>query len=119
MNSPDHPATVDTTLRLEGDLKPDDRDRIVASWGPLDQRLRSFRADAVSLMLTMKERDTPSQRTALEARVAGFDTFVATSTETDVERALIEVRDDLIRQLTDAKNRTEPRHNRHLRETDR
>lgn len=119
MNSPDHPATVDASLHLEGDLKPTDRDHIVASWGALDQRLLSFRADAVSLMLTMKERDTASQRTVLEAKVAGFDTFVATSTATDVDRALAEVRDDLIRQLTDAKNRSEPRHNRHLRETER
>lgn len=117
MSSIEHPATVDESLRLEGDLKPDDRPRIVDSWSALDQRLRSFRAGTVDLMLTMKERDTPSQRTVLEARVVGFDTLVATSTETDVELALAEVRDDLIRQLTDAKNRREPRHNRQLRDT--
>ena len=42
---------------------------------------------------------------------------MATSDEPDIDAALIEVRDDLIRQLTDAKNRTEPRNRRSLRET--
>ncbi|MGI9601199.1 MAG: HPF/RaiA family ribosome-associated protein [Acidimicrobiales bacterium] len=117
MNSPTDPATVADALRLQGGFKPDEFDRVVSHWASLDQRLRSFRAEAVELHLTVKERDTSSQRTTLDARIAGFDNLVATSHETDLDRALTEVRDDLVRQLTDTKNRSEPRNNRHLRDT--
>lgn len=117
MNSSDDPATVAQSLRLVGDLKPADFDGIVERWGSLDRRLRSFRADAVELALTVKERGTPSQKTTLEARIAGRPAMVASSREVEFGSALIEVRDDLIRQLTDAKNRTEPRSNRQRRDT--
>jgi ribosome-associated translation inhibitor RaiA len=65
----------------------------------------------------VKERDEPSQRTTLEAWIAGQPRLVATSDRQDFDAAIAEVRDDLIRQITDAKNRTEPRNNRALRES--
>jgi ribosome-associated translation inhibitor RaiA len=108
-------ATVDQSLRLGGGVHDSDRDLILDRWASLDNRLRSFRAGSVELQLTVKERDTPSQRTTLEAWITGQQRLVATSDEASFQRALTEVRDDLIRQLTDAKNRTEPRNNRHLR----
>lgn len=67
--------------------------------------------------VSVKERTTPSQRTELEARIAGSDRLVATSEEPDLDKALAEVRDELVRQLADAKNRTEPRNRRSLRKT--
>lgn len=109
-------ATVESCLQpLGGGLGPGDRARIVKLWSRLDHRLRSFREEDVALTLTVKERDQPSQHTTLEARIARRPRLVATSTHTDLESALIEVRDDMIRQLTDAKNRTEPRQNRKRR----
>jgi ribosome-associated translation inhibitor RaiA len=116
MTSPTDPATVDSCLKkLGGGLGPSDREHVVDLWSRLDQRMKSFRADEVELRLTVKERDQPSQHTTLEAHIARRATIVATSNEVDLDRALTEVRDDLIRQLTDAKNRTEPRQNRKLR----
>ena len=53
----------------------------------------------------------------LEAWIAGSERLVATSEQPDLDSAVTEVRDDLIRQLTDAKNRAEPRNRRSLRET--
>ncbi|MGA8979654.1 MAG: hypothetical protein WB473_11130 [Pedococcus sp.] len=53
----------------------------------------------------------------MEGWIAGAERVVATSSRTPFDQALTEVRDDLIRQLTDAKNRTEPRQNRHRRDT--
>ncbi len=111
-------ATVDGSLRLGGGLSPSDREAVLEHFGSLEHRLRSFRPDAVELLLSIKERDTPSQRTTLEARIAGSPTLIAISTHTGYDDALIEVRDDLIRQITDLKNKNEPRHNRHLRDTD-
>lgn len=109
--------TVDEALRLEHGVQEDERPMVVDTFGKLDQRLRSFRPGSVELVLMVKERDTPSQRTTLEARIAGFADLVATSTEENLHAALAEVRDDLIRQITDHKNRTEPRNNRHLRDS--
>ena len=110
-------ATVDACLqKLGGGLGPDDRAHIVDHWTRLDHRLRSFRPDEVQLILNVKERDTPSQHTTLEAHIARRPTLVATSNQPDLDRALNEVRDDMIRQLTDAKNRREPRQNRKRRD---
>lgn len=111
------PATVETALRVAHGVTGEERDRIVASWGRLDARLRSFPAGAVELQLTVKERDTPSQRTTLEAWIDRRDRLVATSTLPGFDEAIAEVRNDLIRQITDAKTRTEPRNNRSLRQT--
>lgn len=110
------PATVDGSLRLGGGVEAAERARIVKHWGRLDQRLRSFRAGTVDMEISVKGRDTTSQHTTLEAWIAGRPRLVATSTRTDFGSALTEVRDDMIRQLTDAKNKTEPRNNRHRRE---
>jgi ribosome-associated translation inhibitor RaiA len=118
MNTSKDEASVEGALRLGGGLEPSERDTIVTEFASLDSRLRSFDSGSVELLLTVKERDTPSQRTTLEAQIAGQKRLVATSSEQMLNRALHEVRDDLVRQITDAKNRTEPRNNRHLRSTE-
>ena len=111
-------ATVEGSLRLGGGLHPDERSTMVEHLRALDRRLRSFRADAVELQLTVKERDEASQRTTLEAWIAGWPRLVATSNQGALVPAVNEVRDDLIRQITDHKTRTEPRNNRALRQTE-
>ena len=68
--------------------------------------------------LSVKERDTPSQRTTLEADISGWPRLVATSSHAAMGKALVEVRDDLLRQITDHKTRMEPRNNRHRRDTE-
>ena len=112
-------ATVETSLRLGSGFDQDERGPIVEGWERLDARLRSFDAGTVDMELSVKERGEASQRTVLEAWISGQTRVVATSSEPDLARALHEVRDDLIRQLTDAKNRTEPRNNPSLRATER
>ena len=109
--------TVAGSLRLANGVTPAEFDRVAKTMGRLDDRLRSFPDGSVDLQLSVKERDTPSQRTTLEAWIAGQPRLVATSDRSDLEAALAEVRDDLIRQITDAKNRTEPQKNRSLRGT--
>lgn len=119
MSTPDENATVDTSLHIAGGVDPSERDAIIEHWTALDHRLRSFRPDQVELQLTVKERDTPSQRATLEAWIAGFPRLVATSTRADFDGAMAELRDDLIRQISDTKQRTEPRNNKHRRDTPR
>ncbi len=115
MTSPSIPHTVEDALRLGDGFASDEREAIVDTFARLDTRLRSFTPGTVELMLTVKDRDAPGQRTMLEARIAGVEPVLATSTLADVSSALIEVRDETIRQITDAKNQTEPRNNRRLR----
>jgi ribosome-associated translation inhibitor RaiA len=116
--SPDA-SIVDQTLRIAGGVEPAERAGIVEHWSSLDHRLRSFDPSAVELQLTVKERDTPSQKATLEAWIAGFPRLVATSSRTDFDAAMIEVRDDMIRRISDTKQRTEPRNNKHRRDTTR
>ena len=107
-------------LQLANGISADEFEGVAATLGQLDERLRSFEAGTVELQLSVKEHDTPSQHTTLEAWISGHPRLrlVTTSSRTDLDAALVEVRDDMIRQITDAKNRTEPRNNRAGRERD-
>ncbi len=111
-----HPATVADSLSLHGDIHDGDFDTIVDRWPKLDARLRSFDAGAVSIQLFVKERDTRSQHITLDVKVDGHNSLVAMSSSTDFDQALNEVRDEMIRQITDMKTKSEPRNNKHLRE---
>lgn len=93
-------SILDDRLRIVPEFRPDEYDHIrqVLS-GKLERRLSRFDADQVELELSMKERDSASQRTVLEAWISGLPRFVATSTEEDLDKALTEVRDDLHRQI--------------------
>jgi len=67
--------------------------------------------------LFVKERGTKSQHTTLDVKIDGQNPLVATSSNTDFDQGLNEVRDEMIRQITDMKTKSEPRNNKHLRET--
>jgi len=115
----DHPPIVADNLRVHGHLETDEVVDLVAHWAKLDQRLQSFRDRSIDLDLHISERDTPSQHVTLDVQIGGFKPFIAKSSATGLSHCLNEVRDEMIRQLTDAKTRTEPRNNRRLRETAR
>ncbi len=117
MNDSDDRATVEACLRLGSGVAASERDRVLDRFAALDARLRSYRAGEVELELSVKERDGADQKTTLEGWIAGTERVVATSSRIPFDQALTEVRDDLIRQLSDAKNRTEPRQNRQRRDT--
>ena len=106
-------ASLEANLRLGNGLKEHDRERVLRRLSGLDARLRSFRADAVDLLLTVKGRDTRSQRTTLEATIANQPRLVASSVRTGLDEALSEVSGELVRQLTDVKTRREPAHGHH------
>jgi ribosome-associated translation inhibitor RaiA len=112
-----HPATVADSLSVHGDLYQDDIDKLVDHWSKLDARLRSFDAGTVSMQLFVKDRDTKSQHVTLDLKIDGHNPLVATSSNGELDRALNEVRDEMIRQLSHMKGKTEPRNNKHLRDT--
>lgn len=89
-------------LRLGDGFSDGERDRIVARLEKLNRRLRRFPADGTDLLLTVKERDTTSQKVTLECGLPHFPRVVATSKEPDLKAALMDVREDVWRQIDDA-----------------
>ena len=108
MNSP----AVAEILHLAHGVEPAERDQVVAALARLDERLHAFEAGTVKLQLGIKERGTPSQRTILEAWLPGHPPIVATSTQLTFEAAIGEVRDEMVRQITEVKDRAESRRDR-------
>jgi hypothetical protein len=115
MNAPDTLATVDQQLRVGAGFAADERPGIVEQLDSLDARLATYPAEETDLELSVKDRDRSGQKVTLECWIPGRSRLVATSEERQLPVALIEVRDDRRRRLNDAKTRTEPRNNRHLR----
>ena len=106
-------ASLEANLRLGHGLGEHDRERVVRRLAGLDARLRSFRVEAVELLVTVKDRETRSQRTTLEATIANCPRLVATSVRPALDEALSEVSVELARQLTDVKARRERGHGHH------
>ncbi|MBW3561404.1 MAG: HPF/RaiA family ribosome-associated protein [Actinobacteria bacterium] len=100
----EQPATVDE-IRLGAGFSDEEREDVVSRLRKLDRRLKRFDEDAVDLEVSVKGRDTNEQHVVLEARVAGYERFVATSTEPQMRDALNEVRDEIWRQIDDAVNK--------------
>ncbi|MFN2556105.1 MAG: HPF/RaiA family ribosome-associated protein [Nitriliruptorales bacterium] len=92
-------------IRLGVGFSESEREEVLARFSKLNRRLRRFRPDAVDLELSVKGRDTNEQQVILEARIAGFDPFLATSREPLLKDALNDVRDDIWRQIDDALNK--------------
>lgn len=113
-------ATVEDNLRIVPQFTPDEYEKVIEIVsGKLDRRLKRFDAGAVDMEISVKERDSASQRVVLEARIAGQQRLVATSTRTDLWSGVAEVRDDLFRQIDRAVNRKSPKSSRKRRDTPR
>jgi hypothetical protein len=117
MSTPDEHMTIETALISTTGLPTSHLDGIMSALRPLEARLRSYRPGSVELYLVAKDFDTRQQKLTLEARISGHGTLVATSQHRELQQAMQEVRDDLLRLMTDAITKTEPRNNRALRET--
>lgn len=95
-------ATVDEVLRVVPGFRGDEREELVATLSSgLDRRLERWDDDQVELELSVKDRDDVQQRVVLEGWIAakGRTRFVATSDEQDLHTAVVEVRDEMRRQV--------------------
>lgn len=92
-------------LRLGDGFSDAERDRIVDRLEKLNRRLRKFPADGTDLLLTVKDRETTSQKLTLECGLPHFPPLVVTSNEPDLKDALMDVREDLWRLIDDAVNK--------------
>ena len=96
------PATIDACLRIVPEFRGDEHADIAEQLrGKLESRLKRWDADQVEMELSVKDRDTPQQRVALEVWIAarGDTRFVGTSTAPDLRAAVNDARDDVHRQI--------------------
>lgn len=95
-------ATVAENLRVVPEFDSSESDEIVEILSArLDRRLSRFDDDQVELEISVKDRDTPSQRVVLECWVAvsGDTRFVGTSTDATLMAAVRETAEDVHKQL--------------------
>ncbi len=93
-------VTYQDRLRIVPEFAAHEHDRIhELMFGRLERRLARWEPEQVELELSVKDRDTPKQRMALECWISGEKKLVSTSNEEDLMKGVVEVRDDLWRQI--------------------
>ena len=100
----DSPASLDQ-LALGHGFEASERERVVARLEKLNRRLKRFPADSTWLEISVKERNNTGQSVTLRCELPGVANLVATSTEQDLRDALMDVREDMWRQIDDAVTR--------------
>ncbi|HEY9559118.1 MAG TPA: hypothetical protein VIR58_20445 [Acidimicrobiales bacterium] len=108
MPDDDSTSLIGERLRFGSGFTADDHAKVTERLSALERRLSGY-GDKVDLEISVKERDTASQRVVLDCQIAGQPRSVATSTLPNLDDAITEVREDLIRQLNVLKTRSEPR----------
>jgi ribosome-associated translation inhibitor RaiA len=114
---PEEPNLIAERLHLATGFLESERDWIVGRLAALGSRLRSFHEVQVDMEISLKDRHGVDQRVTLECWIRRTPRLhlVCTSSARELAVAFNEVRNGLIRQIDDAKTRTEPRNNRALR----
>ena len=93
-------STYRDRLRILPQFRPDEYEKYAdILFGRLERRLQRWDPASVELELSVKERDTDSQRVALECWVPGLPKIVGTSKDPELDKAVVEVRDDVWRQI--------------------
>lgn len=112
--TPEESNVIDERLHLATGFLSSERDWVVQRLAALGSRLRSFRDTQIDLEISLKERHGTDQRVTLECWISRTPRMhlVATSTARELAVALNEVRDEVIRQVDDAKTRVESRNHR-------
>ncbi|MFC3891402.1 HPF/RaiA family ribosome-associated protein [Lentzea rhizosphaerae] len=110
-------SVIAQRLHLATGFHANERDWIVNRLAALGSRLRSYRDDQIDLEISLQDREGAEQRVVLQCWISHSHRLhlVATSSQRGLSAALNEVRDELTRQVDEAKTRSEPRHNRALR----
>jgi ribosome-associated translation inhibitor RaiA len=108
---------VDERLTLGNGFSTADRRFLVEALAPLAPHLLSWPPEQAEVVVTVKDRDGDEQKVTLEARLPQVPVLVASAHHRDLDRALVEARKELIRQIDDAKDKREPHKGRAHRPT--
>ncbi|MDQ1717206.1 MAG: hypothetical protein QOE89_1159 [Pseudonocardiales bacterium] len=115
MTSSSSTPVLTSSLRFTGGFHDSERADVVEVLAPLERHLARWAADEVDVQLSVKDRRGPEQRVTIEAKLDSWPLLVATSADTDLDRALREARTELIRQIEDERSRRVRKDNRKLR----
>jgi hypothetical protein len=95
--------TLTRRPRLGTGFAESERTWVTRRLAPLTTRLRSFPDTAVELDISVKDREGADPRVTLVCRITGQTRLVATAAAHTLGTAVIEVRDDIIRQVAEAR----------------
>lgn len=98
-----HQQTFARRSRLGTGFTESERKWVTRRLAPLVARLRSLPGAAVELDLSIKDRYGADPRVTLVCRITGRNRLVATAAAPKLGVGVIEVRDDMIRQVDGAK----------------
>lgn len=98
-------------LRLGAGFGVQDRHHVLELLSALNRHLAHWSPEQVDVAISVKNRGGIEQKVTLEAWLPGWPSLIATSTERELDHALIEVRRELMRQIEDEKEK------RHLHKT--
>jgi hypothetical protein len=92
-------ASVERQLRLGFGFEESERSRVVDMLRKLNRQLQRFPADATDVELNVKDRETMTQKVTMEVKLPHFPRIVATSNELSLRDALMDVREEVLRQV--------------------
>lgn len=95
-------------LRLGPGFGQADRAQVLTELSSLGRHLVHWSPGRVDLEVSVKDRGGPQQTVTLEAWLPGWPSQVAHSTATNLGRALVEVRQEMIRRIEDGKAKRHP-----------
>ena len=95
-------------LRLGPGFHEADRAQVLTELSSLGRHLAHWSPDRVDLEVSVKDRGGPEQTVTLQAWLPGWPSQVVHSTAPDLRRALVEVRQEMIRRIEDGKAKRHP-----------
>lgn len=102
-------SVLDARLRLGPGFHEADRVQVLTGLSSLGRHVVHWSADrGVDLEVSVKDRGGPEQTVTLEAWLPGWPSQVVHSTEGDLGRALVQVRQEMIRRIEDGKAKRHP-----------
>jgi ribosome-associated translation inhibitor RaiA len=112
-STPTTDSIVEEAVRLGAGFHEADRRWVLERLAPLGKHLARWGPDQVDVEVSVKDRDGGDQQVALEASIPRWPHLVARAPGRDLDRALIEARKELIRQVDDEKHKREVPAKRH------
>jgi ribosome-associated translation inhibitor RaiA len=109
-------GVLDQMLRLSGGFSDKDRPWVLDVLAGLGPHLSRWDPAGVLLDVSVKHRDGKEQQVTLRAELPGYPPMVAKAADRDLNRALAEVKRELVQQIEDEKKKRDPKSNRLLRE---
>jgi len=106
---------LDEMLRLGMGFADTDRRWILHALAALVPHLARWDPTEVDVEISVKHRDGKEQQVTLRADLPGYPPLVAKAADRQLDRAIVEAKRELIRQVEDEKRKREPKDNRDLR----